>query len=84
MNKSGTKYVIDLGLVASFLACFITGVIKYPGFLVLIGVGPKTLLMFQITLLHDRSGLLLGGLVFLHVSLNWRWMVSTTKRLFKI
>ncbi|HII06503.1 MAG TPA: DUF4405 domain-containing protein [Methanotrichaceae archaeon] len=83
MNRTEMKYFVDLGLVVSFLACFITGVVKYPGFLALIGVSPRSLPMFQMTLLHDRSGLLLGILVVLHFALNWRWVVARTKRLFK-
>ena len=83
MNKIKLNYWIDFGLVISFLICFITGLIKWPGLIRLIGASThKILYIKNISLLHDWSGLIMGMLVLAHLILHWRWIVSTTKNIF--
>lgn len=77
------KYLIDVGMLISFLACFITGIIKYPGFLLFFGIRPISLPLYQISLIHDRSGVLLGLFVLAHLVFNFGWMVSVTKKMLK-
>jgi hypothetical protein len=81
---SGTvkkKYIVDVGLGISFLACFVTGIVKLPGFARFFHTASIALPMNQITLLHDRSGMLLGLFALLHLFLNRRWIVSVTRKL---
>ncbi len=84
MNRLKLNYWIDIGLSISFLVCFYTGLIKWPGIVKIIGVSAyKALHVKNITILHDWSGLVMGLLVFMHLALHWKWMVSATKVVFK-
>jgi hypothetical protein len=80
-RKVKTKYFVDVGLLLSFLACLITGILKLPGFIQFYHKASISLPLSQITLIHDRSGILLGIFALLHLSLNWKWMVSVTRKL---
>lgn len=76
-RKVKTKYFFDVGLLLSFLACLITGILKLPGFIQFYHKASISLPLSQITLIHDRSGIL----ALLHLYLNWKWMVSVTRKL---
>ena len=79
MRITRIKYLVDLGMGVMFLACFLTGIVKWPGFLQVFGLSEFLLPLNRISLLHDRSGFLLGVLVFAHHALNWKWVVATTR-----
>ena len=82
MNKAKLNYWIDIGLAISFFVCFITGLIKWPGLIKIIGTSAyKTLHVRNISMLHDRSGLIMGLLVLIHLALHWKWIVSMTKNM---
>ena len=49
-KKPILNYLIDLGLVISFLAVFITGVIKFPGFLDILGINRGNFPMYEVSL----------------------------------
>ena len=84
MNKIKLNYWIDVGLAASFFICFLTGLIKWPGLIQVIGTSAyRSLHVKNISLLHDWSGIVMGLLVLIHLGLNWKWMVSVTKSIFK-
>ena len=84
MNRTKLNYWIDVGLAISFLACFITGLIKWPGLIKIIGVAAyKILHAPNISILHDWSGLIMGALVLIHLALHWKWIVAVTKSMFK-
>jgi len=83
MNKAKLNYWIDVGLAISFFICFITGLIKWPGLIRIIGTSAYRTLHFRnISLLHDWSGLIMGLLVIIHLALHWKWIVYMTKNLF--
>ena len=83
MNRTILNYWIDVGLSISFFTCFITGLIKWPGLIKLIGTSVyKILYVKNISLLHDWSGLIMGILVLTHLVLHWKWIVSVTKSTF--
>ncbi len=83
LNKLKINYLIDLGLAASFFVVFITGLIKWPGLIKVIGVDAyKSLHFSNISHLHDWSGLVMGILVLIHLVLHWKWIVSVTKSFF--
>lgn len=77
MNKSQLKYLIDFGMGVSFLLCFITGLMKWP---------TKTVGRmepgFLVNFLHDYAGILLGLFVFIHLIINWSWVIHMTKKIF--
>ena len=83
MNRTKVNYFIDIGLAISFFTCFITGLIKWPGLIKIIG---PSLYMFlhvrNITILHDWSGLIMGLIVFIHLAMHWKWIKVVTKNIF--
>ncbi len=84
MNKLKLNYWIDVGLAISFFICFITGLIKWPGLIKIVGVSAyRTLSFSNISILHDWSGLIMGLLVLIHLALHWGWIVAVTKSIFR-
>ena len=82
MNRTKLNYWIDIGLAISFFICFITGIIKWPGLIKIIGIDLFRMLYFSnISRLHDVSGLVMGILVLIHLILHWGWIVSVTKNI---
>ena len=85
MNKTILNYWIDVGLAISFFICFITGLIKWPGLIKIVGVSAyRTLSFSNISMLHDWSGLIMGLLVLIHLALHWSWIVAVSKGIFKL
>jgi hypothetical protein len=82
MHKAQLKYIIDIGLAVSFLLCFVTGMIKFPGLLRGTGATRHVLPMRDLTLLHDWTGVLMGLLVLAHLALNYRWIITMTRQIF--
>lgn len=74
------KYYVDVALAISFLVCFVTGVMKLPGFVRFFHRAAIDMPTDVITGLHDGTGILLGLLVLIHLFLNRRWIVSVTRR----
>ena len=82
MDKLKAKYIVDVGLIISFLAVFITGIIKFPGLLPYFGIRRGNLPIYEISRVHDWAGVVMGILVFVHIVQNWQWIVAMTKRYF--
>jgi cytochrome b subunit of formate dehydrogenase len=83
MNKAKINYFIDVGLGISFFICFITGLIKWPRLIKIIGTTAyRNLNIRALSMLHDFSGLAMGILVVIHLILHWKWIVSMTKCIF--
>lgn len=80
MRRVFLKYLIDLGMLVTFILCFITGIIKFPGFLRFIGATRHVLPMRDLTLIHDWSGVALGLLVLAHLVLNLSWIMTMTRQ----
>ncbi|WP_292369380.1 DUF4405 domain-containing protein [Methanoregula sp. UBA64] len=75
------KWLTDLLLGISFVICMVTGLLKYSVLLQLTGLNNVVLPSALFTDLHDWSGLLMGFFVFLHLLLNRRWIIITTKKI---
>jgi len=75
------KWLIDVLMGISFLVCFVTGLLKYQDLLQVTGLNSVVLPFALISDLHDWTGLLMGLFVFLHLVLNRRWIVATTKKI---
>jgi len=80
MRRVFLKYLIDLGMLVTFILCFITGIIKFPGFLRFIGATRHVLPMRDLALIHDWSGVALGLLVLAHLVLNLSWIMTMTRQ----
>ena len=71
MNNLKINYLINIGLTISFFVCFITGLIKWPGLIKIIGTSAYKILHIEnISLFHDWSGLVMGLLVLVHLVLH--------------
>jgi hypothetical protein len=78
MNRDKLRYLVDLCLAVSFSLCFFTGLAKFPGFLRAIGILGIIPPIRNISLIHDWSGVAMGGMVMIHLALNYRWIVGMT------
>lgn len=84
MNRNVIKYIIDIGLLLSFLGVSFTGVVKFRSFLSLIGINLdySSMNMTLYRQIHDWSGIVMIFLVLIHLIVNWDWIVSMTKKIF--
>jgi hypothetical protein len=73
--------IVDLAMGITFLTCFITGLLKFTLLLQLTGLSEVILPSAFISDIHDRSGILLGLLIFLHLYLNRKWIISMTRKI---
>ena len=81
VNNQIAKWVVDIGLLASFLVCVVTGIFKFTLLMRMLGL---TQLVFPLALMsdiHDWSGILLIILVGVHLVLNRRWIWAMTKKI---
>jgi hypothetical protein len=74
------RYLVGIGILISFLVCFLTGVIKVPDIYKLLGMTYKSPVMVSMTQLHDWSGVILGVLAILHIVVHRRWFIAMTKK----
>jgi hypothetical protein len=81
MDGITTKWLVDILMGVTFGICFITGLLKYTVLLQLTGLNTIILPAALISNLHDWSGLFMGLFVFLHLLLNRRWIITTTKNI---
>jgi hypothetical protein len=81
MDSVKLNWLVDLLLGITFFVCFVTGLLKYTVLLQLTGLSTIILPAALISDLHDWSGILLGLFVFVHLLLNRRWIISTTKKI---
>ena len=75
------KYIINLGMIVSFLGVFITGIVKYFIAQKSILVTNLGLPLYQINTVHQSSGITLGFLIILHLMLNGKWVIEMTKNI---
>lgn len=80
MDRALPRYVIDLGLIVSFVVCFVTGILKFPSILHLVWGGQRLIVLEPLTVAHDYSGIFLGLFVLAHLVFNYRWIIETTRR----
>lgn len=84
MEKNTIKYILDIGLIISFLMVTLTGIFKFTGFREFFGItlGYRDPPMPLISSLHDWSGVAMAVIVLIHLILNWNWIVCMTKNFF--
>ena len=81
MQRSSLNYIIDLGLLISFAAVLLTGIVKFPILIRVLARSGVYLPSGEITLIHEWGGVALALFTLLHLALHWKWMVSTTRRI---
>jgi Domain of unknown function (DUF4405) len=80
MDSKMLKWSVDLALGIMFAICFVTGLLKFPLLLQVTGLYRLILPSALISDLHDWSGILLGLLVLVHLSLNRTWILGMTRK----
>ena len=87
MNKAIINYLIDIALIILILIMIITGLARFPEFLGVLGINyaalASSLPIYQMRLIHDWAGLLFTILVIIHLVLNWKFIVSMTRKIFR-
>jgi hypothetical protein len=83
MEKAKINYFVDIGLAISFLVSVTTGIIKFPGLTKYFTSIYRVITPFYMAKIHDWSGIVMAFLVFVHLALNWKWIVVMTKNIFK-
>jgi hypothetical protein len=81
-RRKRVNYLIDIGMLISFLIVFVTGILKFPTFLLITGYFYTV--SEEIFILHDWTGLLLTLFALLHVILHWKWIVRMTKKVYRM
>ncbi|MCJ7741114.1 MAG: DUF4405 domain-containing protein [Methanoregula sp.] len=81
-DKGRLNYLIDCGLIITFLLSFITGIIKFPEWTRYFSDVYLLIPASSVSKIHDISGLVMGLLVLAHLLLHWRWIVAMTKSIF--
>jgi hypothetical protein len=74
MRKIKLNYLVDLAFFVQFVLVGYTGLIMTFNHR---GAGPI------LRLIHDKIGILMLAFFVVHIALHWRWIVFTTKNLFK-
>jgi hypothetical protein len=82
MNAKDIKFVkwfVDLIMGVVLLISFSTGLFKFTILMRWFGLTNVILPMAEISDIHDRSGLVLGVMVAIHLYLNRKWIIKTTR-----
>lgn len=86
MDKLKLNYIVDIGLIIAIVVSFITGIVRYSELYAFLGINYGQVLRllptYEIRIIHDWMGVIFGILVLIHLILNWKWLVSMTKRYF--
>jgi hypothetical protein len=87
MNRAKLNYVVDVGLGITFTVSVTTGLLRFTELLGIFGINygqlAQSMPVYEMRILHDFSGLTLSILVFIHLVLHWKWIVSMTKSIFR-
>jgi hypothetical protein len=78
-NKSRLQFILDVLLLADFGAIMASGLMMSRSFLPAFGIQVANSQTAR--MLHSSSAAAAIVLVGLHLVLNWKWIVNTTKRL---
>lgn len=74
MKRLKLNYLVDLALFIQFVLVGYSGVVMYFNHH---AAGPI------LRLIHDKVGLLMVVFFIIHIALHWRWIVFTTKNIFR-
>ena len=77
--KAKTHFLIDSGMLAAFLICAVSGILKIPE----LNVPMSDDMYLWVTLLHDWSGVVSVILITLHFVLHAKWMRKVGKSFFR-
>ncbi len=75
------RYLLVIGLLAAFFACFITGVFKVPAISQIFGMTYRSAPMVVLTAVHDWTGVVLGALIIVHVLVYRKWILAMSRKI---
>ena len=70
-------------MITASAACFITGIVKWPGLITSLGLKYSIFPFGAISSLHDWSGIGIGIMAALHIILHYNWIAAMTVRALK-
>jgi hypothetical protein len=83
VKRNTLNYIIDVGMAIFVIISALTGVLKFQAI-------PRSLVRYDIYLptyviteIHKWAGLLLAASALAHLILHWKWLVGTSKILFR-
>ena len=83
MNKQVVRYFVDLLMGVVFLICSVTGIFKFTMLMRILGLTGIVMPLALLSDIHDWSGILLGILVALHLTVNREWIATMTRKIIK-
>jgi uncharacterized membrane protein len=81
MNTQIAKWLTDIGLLITFLACAITGIFKWTLLMRTLGLTGLVYPYALMSDIHDWTGSALVILVAVHLILNRRWIAVMTRKI---
>ena len=78
-DRGWLNYLIDCGLIITFILSFITGFIKVPEWTRYFGNVYLLVPASIVSKIHDVSGVVMGLLVLVHLLLHRKWIIAMTK-----
>jgi cytochrome b subunit of formate dehydrogenase len=81
MKRTIVNYCIDVLMLIALVLCGITGIVKWPGLILALGLTYKDIPMAAITAVHDWSGLVICILAMTHICMHWKWIVTLTRQI---
>ncbi len=81
--RTKVMYCVNVGLFISAAISVITGIVKFPELIRYVSQTGLILPYNTISVAHDWGGIILALLLLVHIALNWRWMVTTTRTLLR-
>ena len=78
MVRVEIRYMVDIFMLVVFVVCAATGFILWYAFPSGSGGGSA-----RVRVIHDYSSLALTVAIIIHFLVNFNWIISVTKRIFK-
>lgn len=80
-TKLYLRYLLNIGLLISFILIIVTGILKFPGLLPSLGVNPLSIPINLLSFIHDWAGLTAVILSTIHLILHISWIITTIKKI---
>ena len=77
-NSNKIKYFLNWAIFLLGLTCLITGIIRFSSIFMFIAlkIGISSNQIFIINFIHRWTGVITGGLILIHIILNWGWILK--------
>lgn len=79
-QRNIANFLITISLIIPYSLVILTGVIKFPGFLQLLGADLLSFPINEISIIHEWSGIIAIFLTVVHLILHRKWFISIIKQ----